>query len=178
MHPMNLLPNFDNCQYFANLISPSPCSSLQPPVNISPGYFPENWSVYNRPWPCYHCVLATRATNPSSLTRYTVKMSTHAHSPSQPMTEKGRSKFHTVFKSRDLLITCLQRSGDRGLLWLQKEHRCELFLFVPDTEFLSEFIQLSIYGLPHNIRDQIKMPEDKETPASLLKEIVVGLGNG
>lgn len=172
--------NFHNCQHFANFISPIPWLSSQPPVNISPGCFLENWSVYNRPWPCYQCVLATRATNPSSLTRYTVK-NQHSRPFPQPTNDWKRKCLNSrLFKSRDLPITPLQGFGDGGLLWLQKEHRHELFLLVSTwcRIWVSSFNSVSIYGLPHNVRDQIKMTEDKGNPASVLKEITMRLGSG
>lgn len=52
-------------------------------------------------------------------------------------------------------------------------------LFVSDAEFLNEFIQSSKFLTNYllNLRDRIKA-EDKENPASVLKESTVGVGVG
>lgn len=60
MNPMNSLPNFNNYQHFVNLVSS--ILSLKPPLNISSSCFFKNWSIYDRPWPRNHGILASMST--------------------------------------------------------------------------------------------------------------------
>lgn len=92
------------------------------------------------------------------------------------MTKKKKCLNSRLLKSRDLPMVTFGGIWGRGQLWLQNKCGCELFSLVcTDAKFLNEFIQSSIYYLL-NMKDKIKMTEGKVNPASVLKEIMVGVG--